>query len=406
MEIRARFSPPEGGARSTRAPEIMAAMISMLDNRSMARFLSYGGIAILAALELNEVARTHPGFKLMVGTLADTALIAVAWVLLMVRYQRDMSTNIGPLLIVVVGAASVALIVLSPQGAAVIGAIVALSMAANRFDLRTGIGFAALLIAAFLVANDAVNGFGLIGTLSYGLGLSFAFMASSSVARLRESEARAKLLLAKLQTSRDAQVQAAALNERARIAREIHDVLAHTLAALAVQLEGARLTLERHGSDAEALAIVGRSHRLAKEGLDEVRSAVSALRGDRVPGPSQLRDLVNDFEADTGVESAFQVDGDAQTLSSEAQLALYRTAQEALTNVRKHADASRVEVALRYRTEGTELEIADVGRSRDAPANGEGHGLVGMRERAELLGGSLDAGPTADGFQVRLWIPA
>jgi len=327
-------------------------------------------------------------------------------VLLMVRYQRDKTTNVGPVLIMLVGAASVALVVLTPQGSAVIGAIVALAIGANRFDMRTGIVFAALLIAAFLVTNDVMNGFGLIGTLSYGLGLAFAFMASSSVARLRESEARAKLLLAELQASRDAQLQAAALNERARIAREIHDVLAHTLAALAVQLEGARLTLEKHGSDAEALAIVDRSHRLAKEGLDEVRSAVSALRGDRVPGPGRLRDLVNDFEADTGVESDFQVEGTARVLSSEAQLALYRTAQEALTNVRKHADASRVEVALRYKPEGTELEVADVGRSSATSRNGKGHGLIGMRERAELLGGSLDAGPTADGFQVRLWIPA
>jgi signal transduction histidine kinase len=88
------------------------------------------------------------------------------------------------------------------------------------------------------------------------------------------------------------------------------------------------------------------------------------------------------------------------------KVTLYRCVQEALTNVRKHADASRVEVALRYKAEGTELQVADVGRSSAASENGDGHGLIGMRERAELLGGSLDAGPTSEGFQVRLWIPA
>jgi signal transduction histidine kinase len=150
---------------------------------------------------------------------------------------------------------------------------------------------------------------------------------------------------------------------------------------------------------------VERSHRLVKEGLEEVARAVSALRGDRIPGPSQLRELVNEFETDTGVESDFQVAGEARPLSPEAELALYRAAQEALTNVRKHADATRVGVALRYAADGTELRVSDVGTARTAAPNG-GYGLVGMRERVELLGGTFDAGPTADGYEVRLWIPA
>lgn len=373
-------------------------------NTTRWRWLGYGGFAILAALEANEIVRSHASMGRTMAVIAVTAIIGAAWIPLMLRSQRDRRSWLGPVLISIMGAASVALDLLTPNGASIIAAIAALAMAARRFDVGRGAAFAVALIAAYVLASASNLGFAPITLFSIGLGLTFAYVASTSIARLREEEARARELLAELQASRDAQLQSAALNERARIAREIHDVLAHTLAALAVQLESARVLLERDGSNREALATVERSHRLVKEGLEEVGRAVSALRGDRIPGPSQIRDLVSEFEADTGVESDFQVGGQPRQLEPEAQLALYRTAQEALTNVRKHAAASRVEVSLRYEADGTELRIADVGSSADS-ANG-GYGLVGMRERAELLGGKLDAGSTADGFEVRLFIPA
>ena len=105
--------------------------------------------------------------------------------------------------------------------------------------------------------------------------------------------------------------------------------------------------------------------------------------------------------------------GEPRELGSEARLALYRTAQEALTNVRRHSAADRVEIALRYADDGTTLVVQDFGPGapvRSAAANrdgaGGGYGLTGMRERAELLGGRLCAEPTADGFRVELWLPA
>jgi len=121
-----------------------------------------------------------------------------------------------------------------------------------------------------------------------------------------------------------------------------------------------------------------------------------------------LAGLVKDFERDSGLECDYSVDGEPVELPSPSQLALYRTAQEALTNVRRHAPANRVQVHLRYATGGAELTVDDFG---DAPAPtpngaGEGYGLEGMRERAELLGGSLEAGPRDTGFRVRLWLPA
>ena len=364
--------------------------------------LGYGGVLLLVLIEIENV--THKRQAAAGGTLAVTAIIAAVWVALLIRFQRDRKSVIGPLLIAILGAASVVLAILSPQGAAIIPCIVALSLAANRLDRVPGIVFATALIASYTTAIAFLTKFNFITVLSLGLGLVFAFIATSSVARLREEESRAKALLAELQASRDAQVQAAALNERARIAREIHDVLAHTLAAEAVQLEGARLLLQKANGEPQAPEAVERAHRLTREGLDEVRRAVSALRGDQIPGPDQLRELVQKFETDTGVEADFKIEGASRPLSAEAQLALYRAAQEALTNVRRHAEASRVEVALRYDETGTELLVQDVGKVRDSP-NGRGYGLMGMRERAELLGGTVEAGPTGDGFRVRLWIP-
>jgi len=100
--------------------------------------------------------------------------------------------------------------------------------------------------------------------------------------------------------------------------------------------------------------------------------------------------------------------GEPVPLSSEAQLALFRTAQEALTNVRKHAQATNVDVYLRYAPDGAELLVEDAAPPSAAPTNGSasrGYGLLGMRERAELVGGTLDAGPLPTGFRVRLWLP-
>jgi signal transduction histidine kinase len=368
-------------------------------------YLGIAGMGIFAVLEEQTLLRSGVHGTPTRVILGITGVVVIAWLLLMTRFQRDRSSPLGPVLLVVVLIGAIALELLTPQGGSIIPAIVTMAMAANRFDEKSGLSFVFIATAAYLAAVAFHIGLDFITLISYATGLLFAYSASVSVRKLRHEEAQTRALLAELQANRDAQVQAAALNERARIAREIHDVLAHTLAALAVQLESARVMMEQSGSNKEALATVERSHRLVKEGLEEVGRAVSALRGDRIPGPSQLRELVSEFEADTGVESDFQVDGEPRPLSPEAELALYRAAQEALTNVRKHSGATRVEVALRYAAGGTELRVADVGAAPTAVPNG-GYGLVGMRERAELLGGTLDAGPTAHGYEVRLWIPA
>jgi signal transduction histidine kinase len=196
------------------------------------------------------------------------------------------------------------------------------------------------------------------------------------------------------------------LRERQHLAREMHDVLAHSLSALAMQLEGARLLARRTGADASVVEAVERSHHLARGGLEEARGAIEALRGGDMPGPDRLPALADEFSEQTGVDTALALDGEPRELPSEARLAVYRTAQEALTNVRRHADAEHVDLRLRYADDGTWLTVENRGRRRNGTAEpGLGYGLTGMRERAELLGGRLDAAPTAEGFRVELYLP-
>lgn len=203
----------------------------------------------------------------------------------------------------------------------------------------------------------------------------------------------------------EAQAKTAVLGERQRLAREIHDILAHSLSAQVVHLEGARLLLEQGGDRDVILDRVVRAGDLARSGLEDSKRAVAALRGDQTPLVEQLEELAKQFRSTTGRSCEVSVTGDAGQLAPEAWLAVVRTAQEALTNAHKHAPEAQVMMDLRCAEEWCELEVRDNG-GKPIESTGNGYGLVGMRERAELIGGTLDAGPVDDGFRVRLRVPA
>ncbi|MFJ6694516.1 sensor histidine kinase [Streptomyces sp. NPDC091272] len=212
-------------------------------------------------------------------------------------------------------------------------------------------------------------------------------------------------LLAQERAARTAEAESAALAERARIAREIHDVLAHSLSAQMVHLEAARLLIEREPQGAFRDGVLERvvaARGMAREGLAETRQALSALRGDMVPVEDYLREL-------GAVERAeIQVSGERQKLTADASQAVRRVAQEALTNVRKHAPGAAVRILLAYGPRAVTLEVRDWGRPGargELAATGAGYGLLGMRERAELLGGTLEAGREGKGFVVKLRMP-
>ncbi|MFF3754437.1 sensor histidine kinase [Streptomyces sp. NPDC002018] len=237
-----------------------------------------------------------------------------------------------------------------------------------------------------------------------------------------EARGSAQRLLAQERAARAAEAESAALAERARIARDIHDVLAHSLSAQLVHLEAARLRIEREPGGAfrdQILERVVAARSMAREGLAETRQALSALRGEMAPLGDHLRELAAMDGAEVTVEGA------PRPLPAEASQTVRRVAQEALTNVRKHAPGARVRIVLTYGTDEVTLDIRDSGGKGAGPAGlgaaGSGYGLLGMRERAELLGGTLEAGPGGSpgsegstgsrtregkGFTVRLRVPA
>jgi signal transduction histidine kinase len=304
--------------------------------------------------------------------------------------------------LLLVAASASLLIRVQPEGIAFGALYYVVIVAASRLELVPALGLSGAAVAAGAamlaqeadVPTDAV--------LSIVLSVIPWFLVIRLLGEMFEGRARAEGLVEELRESRAANAEAAAAAERGRVAREMHDVLAHSLSALALQLEGTRLLARDRGADADVVDAVERAHHLAAEGLAEARAAIGALRGDELPGPERLEQLADAYPG----HARLTVSGTARELSSEARLAVYRTAQEALTNVLRHSAAERVEIELDYE-EGTRLVVQDHGLAPVAVgAPGAGYGLTGMRERAELLGGRLTAEPTADGFRVELWLPA
>lgn len=310
------------------------------------------------------------------------------------------------LLIAVAGAA--ALIGLQANGAAFLGVFPAVGMGA----LALPGGLSALVAGATVAAVSAAwvsNGHAPVaGIVLNDFGVGAIYLLSLFARRLRETTERAELLLAELEQTRAAQAQAAALAERQRLAREMHDVLAHSLSGLVLNLETAKLLAGHSEANSRLDDAIDQAHRLAKTGLEEARRAIGMLRGDALPGPERLPALAAEFERDSGVPCTCAVTGHPRDLGADGRLTFYRVAQEALTNIRKHACPSRIEIRLAYEPAGIRLAIEDFGRRGELPAmpEGTGYGLTGMKERAELLGGTLTAGTTGTGFLVELWAPA
>jgi len=302
-------------------------------------------------------------------------------------------------------ASSSVLVALQPKGPAFLGAFIAVAAAAMRLPGRLGLAIVALALVALPFAEVLGKDKSAFGALLQELGVVSFYVVARLASRLAEGQEQAEQLLRELEQTRDAQARAAVLAERQRLAREMHDVLAHSLSGLALQLEGARLRASRH-HDEGLVEALERAHHLARSGIEEARRAIGMLRDEELPGPERLPGLVADFERDTGIPATIAVDGEGQVLDPDARLTLFRTAQEALTNVRKHARAARVELRLAYEPAGARLSVEDFGMPAAASQNGGGYGLTGMRERAELLGGTLTAAPTDAGFRVEVWVPA
>ncbi|MGH3230850.1 MAG: sensor histidine kinase [Streptosporangiaceae bacterium] len=307
-----------------------------------------------------------------------------------------------------------------PAGPGAGGFIVAISaaMIARVISSRLGVALIVItIVATAIVITETATGQqrhqGFTGFLGAVLSFVGIFLYAMVVWRFRQNDEQSTRLLAQMEETRDAELRAAALSERQRLAREMHDVLAHSLSGLVVQLEGARLLALSDPADGRLATTIDRAHQLAKSGLDEARRAIGMLRDDDLPGPDKLAALARAYEVDTGIPCRYAETGQPAELRPAVKLALYRVTQEGLTNIRKHARPERVEVRLEYLRDGVSLAVEDFTGSPDTPApaaaietSGGGYGLTGMRERAELLGGTLTAAATGCGFRVMLRVPA
>ena len=362
-----------------------------------------GGFAIVAPVTLT---RSGSGHRLLcVSVLAISGVLLVLWGLLDWQDRREVPWQ-----------AWVRVAVLGIL-AAVGGAGAALSPA------RSVVAFA--MMAAFAAGTEftadlaaAVTAVGMLG-VEVG-GLIFGFSASTAVglplvlvvlllagrnrrdARIRTAQAAA--LIAQTEQTQREQRRAAALEERSRLAREIHDVLAHSLAALGVQIEAARSVLADTGDIATASGLLEQARNLTEDGLGETQQAIHALRTDTPPLPGGLASLAGSHEQHHHHPVVLSITGQAGPIQPEANVTLIRVAREALTNAAKHAPGAAVNMNLDYTCGQVALTISNAAPFPAAAAvadrgeddRGSGYGLAGMRERLQLIGGTLAAGQ-ADG---------
>jgi signal transduction histidine kinase len=276
------------------------------------------------------------------------------------------------------------------------------------------LGLFALVSMVNLLAAESMGVSDYVWPAAVALFCWLAGRATRHRARLAEELHEAAV---RAEEDREAHRHAAVAGERRRVAREMHDIVAHSISVMVVQAGGARRILERDPQRAAEAA--ARIEQTGRDALAEMRRLLGVLRPEErrperepQPGMAGLEALVERARG-AGLPVALRVDGERPDVSQGLDLAAYRIVQEALTNALRHAGGAPAEVLVRYGPDVIELEVADRGRGpAGPPATGGGddrlvgHGLVGMRERAQLYGGELHAGPRAGGgFAVRARLP-
>ncbi|MFJ5680606.1 sensor histidine kinase [Streptomyces sp. NPDC093097] len=256
-------------------------------------------------------------------------------------------------------------------------------------------------------------------TVLFTVPFVLAWVLGDSVRTRRAYWAQLEEKAARLEKEREAQARIAVAAERARIARELHDVVAHNVSVMVVQADGAAYVLD--GSPDQARQALETISGTGRQALAEMRRLLGVLRtGEQAegeeyvpqPGVEQLADLIDQVRG-AGLPVDFRVVGEPRPLPSSVELTAYRIVQEALTNTRKHGGPGvSATVRLTYRDDDLDLLVEDDGRGaqhelyESGGADGLGHGLIGMRERVGMVGGLLDAGPRpGGGFRVNAVLP-
>jgi signal transduction histidine kinase len=369
------------------------------------------GVATAFAQDIRDEGLIRDGFREPSALLVVTALVTCAPIVIrrLVPLVALLISSVGILVHILVG---------WPEGLLPYAVLFLTYTVGAWCTLRKAVAGLAVVSTAIVVLGlsdfpglDAVGVFGVLAQFAAGwaIGVALRNRRAATEARVREADKRA-----------EAERQSAArvlAEERLRIAHELHDVVGHSMSVIAVQAGvGAHVLDERPEQARAALEAISATSRGT---LTEMRRLLGVLRdsdGARshapAPGLADLPRLVDDVRA-AGVPATLHVEGTADGVHAGIELSAYRVVQEALTNVLKHAGKpTRVDVTVRHLPGSLTVEVTDDGRglaarsgnggAADAPADGSGHGLVGMRERVELWGGELSVGPApGGGYRVK-----
>jgi signal transduction histidine kinase len=362
------------------------------------------GLAVVVPLTLVRTGSGHRVFCVTILTIGG--LLIALWAFLDWRDRQAMSDPVWPraALLSVLAAAGGVGAAWSPAGSVIAFAVMAAIAAGN--DLPTGLAVAVTTIGVLSVEVGGLI-FGVTASTAAGwpLVLVVALLGGRNRRDARIRIAQAAALVTRTRQAQTEQRRAAALEERGRIAREIHDVLAHSLSALSVQIETARSVLADTGDITAADGLLEHASHLADYGLSEARQAIHALRADTPPLPGGLTNLAESHQQHYHCPVTLSVTGETRPTRPDVTVALIQAAREALTNAAKHAPGAAVTMNLDYTAEQVTLTIANPAPDPAGDSPGSGYGLVGMRERLQLTGGTLTAGPNDERWIVRAQAP-
>ena len=374
-----------------------------------ATWLARVGVFVVVSVVALQERTDHHG--VVVAATVALGILLAGWAGIDLTSRRGHDLPVWVLMAVLVLMGSTAGLVDALPVAIVAFALVAAIGAGSELPIGWACGVAATSILSIEISY-LLFGFN-VGDIGWPLAVCGCVVAGRQRRDARLLNAQAVALVTQAERTRAQEQRAATLDERARIAREIHDLLAHSLGALAIQIEAAQALLTDARDIDQASRLLEQARRLASSGLEETRRAIEALRADTPPLPESLRGLAEGHIAQYKVPVELTVTGAPRPLSPDANLALIRTTRESLANAAKHAPASPIAIALDYAPDHTTMTVTNKPSSGQQPhlatastqgASG-GYGLAGMRERLLLIGGILATGQSDTGWTVTAQVP-
>jgi signal transduction histidine kinase len=393
------------GLRPEYLQDVNRSKLSALARRHWFDALVLAGVGVgLAEMTVNQGRKNGPAGPLWFDVLAILAITLPLF--LRQRFPFGAPVAVGT----AIAASSFVDKELLPHGLVstltAIAAFVLVGLVRDRLQAVAGLAFG-IGGDAIVVHNDPNGGFA--NFVFTAIVFTIAWTVGFAVSRKFHEADEAREQAARAEREREERARLAVSDERARIARELHDVVGHSVSVMTVQASAARRLLRpQQERERQALLVVEQTGR---EALAEMRRMVGVLRRPEeapalAPQPSleQIERLVENTR-EAGLPVELRIEGDPVQLPAGVDLTAYRLVQEGLTNALKHARASRAEVVLRYSDGQVELTVSDDGRGGGG-GDGSGHGLLGLRERVSVYGGQLEAGPRAGGgYRLRATLP-